>query len=226
MRKEIWVCATALLALGACHKKADTTSAAAQSGANTPAAAAPAATPASIPTRKAGLWKQTMSSDRMSQETSICIDAAVEQKMNWWSQQAETRDSGCARVKVTPRLTGGWEFTSSCDMGSAGHIDSHGVATGDFNNHYAVDIDSTTSGSSMPSANGSHKMKIDAVWQGPCPAGMKPGDMALPGGMKINVIDMANGTPAMGARPSHADMEKMRANALAMARAMHKQGGE
>jgi hypothetical protein len=39
--------------------------------------------------------------------------------------------------------------------------------------------------------NGSHKMVLDAVWQGPCPAGFKPGDMELPGGMKINVLEMA-----------------------------------
>ena len=138
--------------------------------------------------------------------------------MKWWGQQAQAKGSNCEHTEVKPRLGGGWEFSSSCDMGS-GHITSHGVASGDFNSHYTVEIDSTTTGSPMPQANGAHKMKIDAVWQGPCPAGMRPGDMTLPGGMKINMIDMADGKGPMG--PGKMDAAKMRA----MAEAIKKQQG-
>lgn len=225
MRKTILTGAAVLLALGGCSKKPETTAAAG----GAPSASAPtpaAATPPALPTRKDGLWKQTMSSERMNQATTICIDQTVEQKMQWWAQQAQSGGSDCTETKITPHAGGGWEFSSSCTYPNAGHIASHGVASGDFGSHYTVDIDSTTTGSPMPSANGAHKMKIDAVWQGPCPAGMKPGDLSLPGGMKINVLDVASGHAPTPGHMSQADMEKMRAQAMAMAKSMRKQGGE
>ncbi len=222
MRTTFLVCAAAVLALGACSKKTET----AATGTGSPATAtAPEASKPALaltpPARKDGLWLQTMSSDRMNQQTKICIDQTVEQKMKWWSQQAQAKGSDCEKSSVKPRLGGGWEFDASCDMGS-GRITSHGVASGDFDSHYTVEIESTTTGSPMPQANGPHKMKIDAVWQGPCPAGMKPGDMTLPGGMKINMLDMANGAPPMGAHPSSADIARMRAQAMEMTKEMRK----
>jgi hypothetical protein len=42
---------------------------------------------------------------------------------------------------------------------------------------------------------------MEATWQGPCPADMKPGDMAMPNGMKINMMDMAARRPPRPARP-------------------------
>lgn len=218
MRKQLWVCAAALLAMSACAKKTETTTTTSADGTTVTKTVETPAVPLTPPSRKDGLWTQTMSSDRMNQETKICIDQTVEQKMKWWGQQAQAKGANCDHTEVKAKLGGGWEFNSSCDMGS-GHIVSHGVASGDFNSHYTVDIDSTTTGSPMPQANGSHKMKIDAVWQGPCPADMKPGDMTLPSGMKINMIDMADGKGPVD--PGKMDVAKMRA----MAEAMKKQQG-
>jgi hypothetical protein len=41
--------------------------------------------------------------------------------------------------------------------------------------------------------NGTHDMTLEASWQGPCPAGMQPGDMLLPGGMKNNMLKIPKG---------------------------------
>ena len=38
------------------------------------------------------------------------------------------------------------------------------------------------------------KAVIDAKWVGPCKADQKPGDMVMPGGVKMNVMDMMGGT--------------------------------
>nr|QQZ49522.1 hypothetical protein JKL49_21540 [Phenylobacterium glaciei] len=38
--------------------------------------------------------------------------------------------------------------------------------------------------------NGPHKITVEAAWQGACPEGYKPGDMSLPGGIKINILDL------------------------------------
>jgi hypothetical protein len=218
MKRAIWISAVAVLALAGCSKttptKAVQITKVDEAAQRAPAAAPaePPATSAAMPERKAGLWEQTMSSERIRQTTRICIDKAVETKLNWTGQQAGK--SGCEKTAITPRVGGGWEFSSTCDLGAGGRIVSHGVASGDFGGHYSVDIDSTTTGSSMPQANGVHRMKLDASWKGPCPAGMKPGDMELPGGMKLNMTEAMAGAGG-GGRPSPADLAKLRAQAVA-----------
>jgi hypothetical protein len=220
MRSRIWIGAAALLALAACSKKPETPG-------GGPTAAAPEATKPvaamTMPERRPGLWEQTMTSEKMNQVTQLCLDETVGKRLSAFGQQAGK--STCAKNSVTPRAGGGWEFSSSCDMGPAGHIESHGVATGDLGTHYVVDITSVTTGSAMPQANGEHKMKLEAAWKGACPADMRPGDMSMPGGMKINMIDMMDGkgpggmTP--GKMPSAAQIAEMRK----MAEGMKKQAG-
>jgi hypothetical protein len=215
MKRAILVTAAALLALAACSKKTETaatgTTAPATAAATVTAEAAPAA-PAAPPSRKAGLWEQKISTDKMSQTMKMCLDAAADQKMKWWGSQAPSGKSGCAQQSVTPHLGGGWDFHAVCAMGESGTITSDGSATGDFSSHYKVEVTSVTSGSPIAQANGPHKTSIEATWTGPCPADMKPGDMELPGGMRINTLEPnAAHTPA--------DIAKLRAQAMAMAKA-------
>jgi hypothetical protein len=33
---------------------------------------------------------------------------------------------------------------------------------------------------------------IEAAWQGACPSDFKPGDMEIPGGVRINLLDMGH----------------------------------
>jgi hypothetical protein len=169
----------------AAEKAADAKAAAANASATT-TGPAPIASP---PRRKPGLWSQTVKMAEMSQTTRICLDATTEAKMSVFGQQA-TKDM-CKVNHMSRGLDGSWAFVSVCDMGSGGKTTTTGVASGDFGSHYTMTADSVTSGASAPQMNGSHKMVLDAVWQGPCPAGFKPGDMELPGGMKINVLEMA-----------------------------------
>lgn len=145
----------------------------------------PAWTP---PKRKPGLWEQRVSNGDFVQVTRICLDAATDAKLSFWGGQA-TNDA-CEKNLASARTDGGWQFSSVCDMGPGGKITTAGVATGDFSSHYQVTADSSTVGAATPQMNGAHKMTIDAAWQGPCPAGMKGGDMTLPGGVKINLLDM------------------------------------
>ena len=218
----------ALATLAACSKKTDTTAAngaatgtAANTTATAPASSNPAV-PASFPSRKAGLWEQTVSSDQFHQTMRMCLDEATDAKMKVWGSQMRGGKADCAEQKITPHLGGGWDFHAVCNMGESGTVTSEGQATGDFNSHYTVDVTSTTAGSPMAQANGVHKVKMDATWKGPCPADMKGGDMELPGGMKINVLDAMNGKPAFAGagpngHPDRAQMEAMRKQAMDMA---------
>ena len=211
MRSQVLVCAAALLALGACSKKPETP------GGGPTTAAPEAIKPAAItmPERRAGLWEQSMTAEKMSQVTQLCLDETVGKRLSAFGQQASK--TPCEKNAVTPKLGGGWEFSSVCDLGAAGRIESHGVATGDLSSHYVVDISSTTTGAAMPQANGDHKMKLEATWKGACPADMRPGDMSMPGGMKINMVDMLDGkSPMAGGRPSAEQIAQMRKMAEAM----------
>ncbi|MDB5435927.1 MAG: hypothetical protein JWR47_2184 [Phenylobacterium sp.] len=193
MKHAIAISAVALLALMACQKKTTTETAAATGTAAPAVATAPEVStgPSTPPPRKPGLWAQTISTAGMQQTTKLCLDAATEKKLAW--SGAQTGKQTCAQQTITPSAGGGWAFHSVCASPSGGTVTSDGMASGDFGSHYKVEATSTTTGGPMPQANGVHKMSLDAAWQGPCPADMKPGDMQLPGGVKMNLAEMGTG---------------------------------
>ena len=183
MRRQILALPLTLaLALSACSKSADKAEAPPQKPAETPFA--PSQTP---PKRKAGLWEQRVSNGDFVQVTRVCLDPVTETRLSWWGAQA-TQDI-CEKNIVSRLTDGGWRFSSVCDMGTGGRTTTSGVARGDFDAHYQIQAESSTVGAAAPHMNGTRKMVIDAAWQGPCPAGMRPGDMSLPGGVKINLLD-------------------------------------
>ena len=195
MRSQVFVCAAVLLALAACSRKPESPEAGSTAAAPE---ASRSAVPLTPPARKPGLWEQAMTSGRINQVTQICLDETVAKRLSAFGQQPSK--TPCEKNVVTGKPGGGWEFTSVCDLGGAGRVESHGVATGDLRSHYVVDIDSTTTGASMLQANGPHRMKLEAAWKGPCPDDMRPGDMTMPGGMKLNMMDIADGKPPGAAR--------------------------
>jgi hypothetical protein len=212
--------AVSLLALGGCGKKSGGSNDEVTSVAIVKPVDSPPLTP---PSRKAGLWAQTISTAGMTQTMKMCLDEAVEQKMKWWGSQAQNGKADCEQQSITAHAGGGWDFHSVCKMGESGTVTSDGSATGDFNAHYKVEMNSVTSGSPMAQANGPHKTTIEATWTGPCPAGMRGGDMQMANGMTINVVDAMAAKPGGAAGPGGMDMAKMRAQAKAMAAAAKQQ---
>jgi predicted small lipoprotein YifL len=193
--KRVLVMSLALVALAGCGRKEAAKAPAPNaqtSGDQASGAAVSPPSPTAPPPRKPGLWRQTVSSDKTSQTTRICLDASVDKVMNWWGARAGK--SACTENTITQRAGGGWDFHAVCETGPGGRTVSTGQASGDFSAHYTVDMTSVTTGAPAPLANGTRKIKIDAAWQGPCPADMKPGDMALPGGMKINLLEVMKKT--------------------------------
>jgi hypothetical protein len=81
------------------------------------------------------------------------------------------------------------------DMGTT---TSHAVITGNFDSAFTVKMSSTTEGgkprAGMP-ANHSSNMTVQAKWLGACKAGQKPGDIMMPNGIKMNVMDLQKGVP-------------------------------
>lgn len=202
MRKALWLVMAGMLALGACQKKAGTTASgqATPSTAPAPAAAGVAQSPAPPPTgvaaaplRRAGLWEQTVSSAGKIQTSRICLDPSLAKELAAWGE-AHT-DAKCSEGPMAPRAGGGWSFSSTCDLGRSGKTTTTGVMSGDPASRYQIDAESTTSGAPAPSMNGVHKFSMKAAWVGPCPADMKPGDMTLPGGQRINLAALTKAHP-------------------------------
>lgn len=192
MVKAGLVCGMAALALAGCNRKGEDAEEPARPAASEPAAAQqPTAKPAArieTPRRKSGLWEQRVSMGDMTQVAAICLDKAVDAKLSWWGDQGVR--SACEKNLVSRQMDGSWRFSSVCDMGTGGVTTTSGVVSGDFNGRYVVKSESSTTGAATPQMNGRHSSSVEATYKGPCPAGMRPGDMELPGGQRVNMLDL------------------------------------
>jgi len=157
------------------------------------------ATALDLPARKPGLWEISMVMEgrnvppRVSQN---CIDAATDKVMSSLGSDMRT----CSKQDVQ-KSGGTLTVDSVCKVGDA-TVTSHSVVTGDFNSAYSVKLTSKREGGPpipgmTPGAE--TQMTIQAKWLGACKADQKPGDMIMPNGMKINIVDMQKAAGAGGA---------------------------
>jgi hypothetical protein len=156
---------------------------------------ATSASAAEMPTRKAGLWDMKMSFEgraAMTQSMQHCVDAATDKLMN--SNFGGMTKEACSKQDVK---TVGNTITmdSVCKFGEA-TTTSHATITGSFDSAYTVKVTSTRQGG--PAIPGmapgqASNMTIEAKWLGACKAGQKPGDIIMPNGFKMNVLNMPAG---------------------------------
>jgi hypothetical protein len=187
----IGICVSvAVLALAACGKKEATDGV---TGETTAPADAPAAMTAAGtgPGLKAGLWEMTTKVDKMPQSitTKICLDEALTAKFTTDAGPMKQGNTNCSDQKVT-RTGNVIDVTAVCKDG-AQTIDTkvHMELTGDT--AYKQTITATFD----PPKDGMTDIAttVDGKWLGACSADMKPGDMIMPGGMKINMADAMKG---------------------------------
>jgi hypothetical protein len=138
------------------------------------------------PAREPGLWAFTATSAGVTQASKLCLNALVEAKIPRFAAPAP--GGVCTGQRATRQPDGSWRFESVCDFGSGGVTAVLGTATGDPARAYHVQADAETSGAEAPQMNGERKMSLDARWTGPCPAGMKPGELELDGGLKVDLL--------------------------------------
>lgn len=180
----------AAISLAACQKSDQASGEKAATGDAPPAVAKGGPIDPASFKRRPGLWSQTMTTNGTTQTIKLCTDEPTEAKFSLMGQQI-SKDM-CPKNVITP-TAGGWTFESECDMAGMGKSVTKGEATGDLNSRYTIKATVVTTGSSMPQANGTSQMEILAVREGECPAGMKPGDMTLPGGMTMNLNSLPTG---------------------------------
>ena len=142
-----------------------------------------------MPPRKAGLWEMKMDfagRDLPAQTMKQCVDAATDKLMN--QAYGGASKEACSRQDVS-NAGGVMTIDSVCKFGPA-TVTSHAVVTGSFDSAYSVDVESTREGGPPMPGGGKNHMTIAAKWLGPCTAGQKPGDVIMPNGMTMNVLEM------------------------------------
>ena len=145
------------------------------------------ATPDELPVRKAGLWEMKMvrtGSPMPEMTMQHCTDASIDKEMN--NSIAPAAKQMCSRQDIHKTATG---FASDSVCNVAGmSITSHAEIVGDFNAAYTVKSTSHSEGG--PAGVRDTTTTVEAKWLGACKPDQKPGDIVMPGGMKMNVKDM------------------------------------
>jgi hypothetical protein len=149
--------------------------------------APPEARAVDLPVRKAGLWEMKIlrSGSAMPEMTmQHCTDETTDKDMsNAYSPVAKEM---CSRQDIQKTATG-YVSDSVCSVAGVS-VTSHAEITGDFNSAYTV----KSASHSERGSSGAHDAAatIEAKWLGACKPDQKPGDILMPGGMKMNIKDM------------------------------------
>ena len=125
--------AAAVLALAACGERDEAKSPgdAPSAGAATPNA------PMTTPKLRAGLWRVTTAGDGPEGVSRMCLDDAVQTRMNVVGAQAA--GGNCQETTMQANPGGGWRYRTVCDyspMGGGTSV-SEGVMTGDLRTAYS-----------------------------------------------------------------------------------------
>jgi hypothetical protein len=132
-----------------------------------------------VPARKAGQWKIEMTLPTPGGKlmtTELCLDETTD-------QQLMSAGIGMTSDCTTTRTGNG--FDSVCTFGGM-KTTSHVEMSGDFQSSYTMKI--TTDRVGGPAQMPKHsEITQTATWQGAC-NGLAPGEMLMPGGMKINAL--------------------------------------
>ena len=141
-----------------------------------------------MPIRKAGLWEMKMvrtGSPMPEMTMQHCTDESTDKEMSTtFSPMAKEM---CSKQDIQKTATG-YVSDSLCKVGAMS-ITSHSDIVGDFNAGYTVKSTSHNEGGPANVPRDS-TMTIEAKWLGACKPDQKPGDIVMPGGIKMNVKDM------------------------------------
>ena len=164
------------VALLACQGNAHAAPAAAKKAPNNP-----------LPARKSGLWEVTLRSDtpgpRQGQTVQQCTSAEAERVM---LMSIVPGQENCRETTVARRAKGaGYDMRTVCYVHD-NRVEARMELTGDLQSAYAgrfsVKYSQTPLRDPGPTA-------FEGRWLGACQPGQRPGDMVLPNGITVNVVD-------------------------------------
>jgi hypothetical protein len=158
---------------------------------------------AEMPPRKPGLWEMRMSMDGVkmpSQVAQHCIDAETDKLM---SDMGNGMQKEMCEKHEMSKNGDTLVVDSVCNIGGV-NTTTRAEITGDFNSAYTVKVRSRRA--DLPATKKSTgpaemNVTIAAKWTGECKTDQKPGDMIMPGGVKVNVRDMQKMQAGQGTAP-------------------------
>jgi hypothetical protein len=137
-----------------------------------------------LPHRRPGAWQMTRSSPDSKlppMAATLCIDAATESALMEAGESSAKKM--CSKSGVHFNGQNG-TIDTVCKFGTSTQT-SHSTITSTGNDAFRVE---THSHFDPPLAGKSERTTIsDSKWLGPCPADMKPGDVVMANGMKMNI---------------------------------------
>ena len=141
-----------------------------------------------MPIRKAGLWEmKVVRTGSATPEMTMqhCTDESTDKDMS--STFSPMAKEMCSKQDIQKTATG-YVSDSVCNVGAMS-ITSHSDIVGDFSSAYTVKSSSHHEGgpASVPRDS---TTTVEAKWLGACKPDQKPGDIVMPGGLKMNVKDM------------------------------------
>jgi hypothetical protein len=140
-----------------------------------------------LPHQRPGLWQGSITSMGHTNTTMYCMDAASEAKQTLIGEEAQKRN--CTANQRTHNMDGSWDSSSTCKFGPGPARTTRSHTTGDFNSK--VTIVMFAGNTNTPEST------ITMTWLGACKPGMRPGDVIMSDGTKMNVMDgsMSGGPP-------------------------------
>ena len=141
-----------------------------------------------LPIRKAGLWEMKVvrtGSPTPEMTMQHCTDESTDKEMS--STFSPMAKEMCSKQDIQKTATG-YVSDSICNVGAMS-ITSHSDIVGDFNSAYTVKSTSHHEGGSA-SVPRDATTTVEAKWLGACKPDQKPGDIVMPGGLKMNIKDM------------------------------------
>jgi hypothetical protein len=141
-----------------------------------------------MPLRKPGLWEMKMvrtGSPAPDMSMQQCTDETTEKEMS--ASLSPMAKEACSKNDIQKTATG-YVADSICSVGGIS-MTSHSETTGDFNSAYTVKSTSHTQGGPAGVPRDS-TTTLQAKWLGACKPDQKPGDIIMPGGIKMNIKDM------------------------------------
>lgn len=143
-----------------------------------------------IPLRKAGLWDMTIAEHGSIPAMTMqhCTDETTDKQMS--AMASPFAKDLCSKNDIVKTATG---YTTDATCTFAGTTSTtHSDITGNFNSAYTVKVTSQSKSGVAGQTPRNDVMTIEAKWLGACKPGQKPGDVMMPGGMKINITDLNN----------------------------------
>lgn len=147
---------------------------------------------ASLPARKAGLWEVTVQAHaprgmggmrQPPQTVRQCTDARAERVMLLSILPGQ---ENCSRFTVVKRKQqAGHDIAGTCrvhDQRVAISVQLRGDLQSIYSGTYRVEYPGAPMGNTGP-------VDFQGRWLGSCGPGQRPGDMTLPNGIKVNVVD-------------------------------------